>query len=284
MIGFATVTAQQFAVGIRSDHRDGGELPGIKRQQMVFILQQRDSLSGALEGQLPVGVRTHHALRLAGVDIRMLEQAQLEFPIEHGGHELVQVGLFQHLLPDELHQMEIAVRLRKLDIDARPHGQDAGFRLVVGHKMAMGVGAMAQFPDGVVVRHHKAGEAPFLPQDVTQQPLAGVRRHPVNFVITSHHADGARLADGRLERIQERFAQHAQGNVHRPAVLAGFRLAVRGKMLQGGDDMLPVLEGFIPLKSAHRRHPQLGHQIRIFAKGFLHPAPARITRHVHDRR
>ena len=55
-------------------------------------------------------------------------------------------------------------------------------------------------------------------------------------------------------------------------------------MFQRGDDAFFVLERGVALKSAHGGDAQLRDQIRIFAVGFLDPAPARIARHVHDRR
>ncbi len=45
-----------------------------------------------------------------------------------------------------------------------------------------------------------------------------------------------------------------------------------------------VLESSIALKAAHRGDAHPRNQIRIFAVGFLDAAPARIARHIHDRR
>ncbi len=140
--------------------------------------------------------------------------------------------------------------------------------------MAVGVGAVVQFPNGVIIRNDKAFEAPFLAQHVAEQPFARVRRHAVNLVVARHHADRAALLEAVLERMQKSFAQHAFGDVHRRAVLAGFRLAVRGEMFQRGDDALLVLERRVALESAHGGDAELRVEIRDLRRRFPRRGPS----------
>jgi hypothetical protein len=54
---------------------------------------------------------------------------------------------------DQFHQVQVAVRIGQFDIDAGFDRQRAGFLLVLGDKVAVRVGAVAKFPDGVVIRN-----------------------------------------------------------------------------------------------------------------------------------
>ena len=92
------------------------------------------------------------------------------------------------------------------------------------------------------------------------------------------------LADGGLERAEKRLAQHAHRDVDRSAVRPGLRLAVRGEVLQRGGDAPLVGEGRVALEAAHRRHAQPRNQVRILAEGLFDAPPARLARHVDDRR
>ena len=149
--------------------------------------------------------------------------------------------------------------------------------------MSVRVGPVAQLPDGVIIGDHKAGESPFVPQHIAQQPAARVRRHPVNFVITRHDADATRFLQAILERLQKHLSQQAQRHIRRGAIHSRLRLAVRGKMFQRGNDVFFVLEGCIPLKPADRRHAQLCHEKRILAKRLLNPPPAWVAGNIHNR-
>ena len=73
-------------------------------------------------------------------------------------------------------------------------------------------------------------------------------------------------------------------NVDRRAVGAGFGLAVRGEVLQRGNDVLLVFESGISLKTLNRRDSHAGDQVRIFSVGFLDAAPAGFAGDVHHRR
>ena len=83
-----------------------------------------------------------------------------------------------------------------------------------------------------------------------------------------------------LERIEKHFAQKPFGKVGWSNVGATFRLPMRAKMLERGDDM-PVIDiRPTSLKSLNCGNAHTRHEIRIFAVGFLHSAPARIAREI----
>jgi hypothetical protein len=280
----AAVTAEQRAMRVRPDDRDGLQLRRIERGKVVFVLQQRDGLAGGLERQLAMRIAAHDAVGLVRVHVGIVEEAHLEFPVQHRRDEFIKLLLLEHALADEFDEVQVAIRLGQLDVHARLDGQAAGLLLVRGDVVPVCVRAETQFPDRVVIRHDEALEAPFLPQHIAQKPLAGVRRNAVNLVVAGHHADGPGLAEHVAERMQERLAEHALGDVDRRAVLTGLRLAVRGEVLERGHDAALVLERGVALEAAHRCDAQARVQVRILAVSLLDSAPARVARHVHDRR
>ena len=111
-----------------------------------------------------------------------------------------------------------------------------------------------------------------------------MRRHAVDFVIRSHHADRSGFVQDRFEGIKESLAEYAHRHIRGRAVHARFRLPVAGKVLKGCDDALLVAELRITLEASHGSDAEPRNQIRIFAISFLHATPTRIARHIHDRR
>lgn len=71
-------------VGIRSQHGDAANLPGIERKRAVFVFQQYDRFPRDLQGYLVV-LRTVHLTVGSGQIglIRSVEQADEEFHTKH---------------------------------------------------------------------------------------------------------------------------------------------------------------------------------------------------------
>ena len=96
-------------------------------------------------------VATDDALGLGRIDVRIVEQAEFEFPEQHGRDQLVELRFFQDALLHQLDEMQIAIRVGQLDVDARFDGEPAGFLLVLRDEVAVRVGPVAEFPDREVV-------------------------------------------------------------------------------------------------------------------------------------
>ena len=228
--GLAAIAAQQHAVTVRPNDRKGANLLRIQRREAAIVLEQRDGLSRRLQSDGAIRLAAHHPLRLVRIHIRVLEQPHPELPQQHGRDQFVEFGLLQHAFAHQFGEVQVTVRLREFDVDAGLDGERARFLLVGSDKMPVRVGTVTQFPDGVVVGDHEALETPLLPQHVPQQPLAGVRRHTVYFVVACHHADRARLPDALLERLQKGLAQDTQGDVDGGAIHSRLGLAVGGEV------------------------------------------------------
>ncbi len=139
------------------------------------------------------------ALGLGGVDVRIVEQAHLEFPAEHRRDQLVELRFLEHAFAHEFDQVQVAIGLGQFDVDAGLDGERAGLPLVLGDEMAVRFGAVAQLVDRVVVGDDEAFEAPLLAEHVAQQPAVGMRRDAIDLVVGGHHADGAAFVDGLFE-------------------------------------------------------------------------------------
>src|SRR5690625_3102100 len=146
----------------------------------------------------------------------------------------------------------------------------------------MGVRAIVQFPDGVVVGDHKPIKTPLISQNIPQQPPAGVRRNPVDLIVGGHHTDDPRLIDRILEGLQKDLPKYPLRDVCRGTVHAPLRFPMPCKLLQGGTYPFPVSELFTSLKSFHCGSSHLTDKPVIFTNGLLVPPPSRVSRHIHD--
>ena len=231
-----------------------------------------------------MGVAANDLLGDRRVHVGVLEQPQPELPGQHRRHELVDERLFQDTLADEIDEVRVAIGIRQFDVDARLDRELRRLAAVLGQAVAEQFRPLMQLANREIVRHDVSFESPLLAQDVAQQPLVGVGGDAVDLIVGGHHADGAALVQGLLERVEEDLAQNALRHVHRGTVRPGLRLAVGGEVLERGNDVLLVLERRVALESLHGRDPHAGDQIGVLAVGFLDASPPRLARHVHDGR
>ena len=150
--------------------------------------------------------------------------------------------------------------------------------------MAVRVRTIAELPDRVVIRDDEALEPHLLAENVFQQPLVGVRGDAVDFVVGGHDGDGFRFAQRLFEGVEEGLAEDALGDVGRRAVHAGFGLAVANEVLQRGENVFLIAEIAVALEAADGGNAKARDEVRIFAVGFFHAAPARLAGDVDDGR
>ena len=141
-----------------------------------------------------------------------------------------------------------------------------------------------QLLHAAIVADHGALEAPLAPQNIVQQPAIGMRRHAVNLIVGGHHRADIGQAHDFLEGRKEILAQCPHRNARRSDIGAALRLAVTREVLQSGKYLAVRQRQRVALQAAHGGHPELRHQVGIFAEGLLDAAPARIPRHVHHGR
>ena len=55
---------------------------------------------------------------LVGINIRIIKQAHLEFPIQHRRNQFIQLRFLENFFADEFDEVLIAIRLRKFDVHA----------------------------------------------------------------------------------------------------------------------------------------------------------------------
>ena len=282
MAGHAAVAAEQGAVGVGADDGEGFELRGVERGDSSLVLEESNGLERGLQGKLAVGVAADDPGGHGRIDVGIVEEAELEFPEQHRRDEIVELLFLEGALLHEADEVEVAIRIGQLDVDPGLDGKAAGFFFVLRDEVPVGVGAVGQFPDRVIIGDDEALEFPFLAKDFAQEPFAGVRGHAVDLVVRGHYADGAGLRDHVAERVEERLAQHPFGDVDRGAVLAGFGRAVGGEVLEGGDEARLVLESGVALETLHGGDAEAGVEVGILAVSLLDAAPARVAGDIDD--
>ena len=128
-------------------------------------------------------VATHHLVRFFRIDIWIVEQSHLELPEKHGRNQIVELRFLEHALLHKFHQVQIAVRIGQLNVDARFDRQLARFLFVLSDKVAVRVRPVSKLPDRVVIRYDKSLETPLLAQHIAQQPLIRMGRHAIDLVV-----------------------------------------------------------------------------------------------------
>ena len=268
-------------MGIRPDDRDGSNLSGVERQEAAFVFEQDDGFARGLKGESAVRIAAHYARGFVRIHVGIVEQAQAELPFEHRRHQFVELRFAEHAFADQFGEVEVAIGLGQLDVDAGADGERAGLLLVSGDVVPVRVGTIAQLPDGVIVGDDEAAKPPLLAQDVAQQPAAGMRGNTVDLVVRSHDTNGAAPVERFPERKQKRLAQQPLGDIRRSAVDSRLRLSMGGKMFQRGDDARFVAKRGVALEAAHGGDAHARYEVRILAVSFFDAAPARIAGHVH---
>ncbi len=284
MLWDTRVSAEQRAVSVGADDGDGLDFVDVERGDVVVVLQEGDRFLGSGAGELFMRVGADHAIDLSRIHVRIVEEAHLKLPKQHGRDQLVELRFLEHAPLHQLDQVEIAVRVGQLDVHTGVDCKGAGFLLVPRDEVAVRVRPIAQLPDGVVVRDNEALEGHLLAEHIFEQPLVRVRGDAVDFVIRGHDGDGLGFPQSLFERVEEGFAQHAFGDVGRSAVHTGFRLAMADEMLQRSEDVFLVAEIAIALEAAYGRDAEARDEIRVFAVSLFDAAPARLSRHIDDRR
>ena len=104
-----------------------------------------------------VRVAAHHALGLVGIDVGIVEQAQLEFPEEHRRDQFVELPLLQHALAHQFDQVQVAIGLGQFDVDPRLDGQRARLLLVLAPRNGRA------FPAGSSVRRWRSSRRRQIP-------------------------------------------------------------------------------------------------------------------------
>ncbi len=255
---------------IGADHGDRLHGSG-DRQQVRVVLEQDDRCPGGLTRQRAmVGVTIDHCGRL-DIDVRLLEQAELELHAEHPRDRRV-----DRRDRDEAALERVEVRpllaVRRLKDDVQP-----GFEGVRGRRARVGLGHVQnrRAAGGRGVRDHEPLEPPVALQDVRQEPPILCCRRSVDGVVGGHDRACAGL-QGRHERWEVPFGQRTFTVIDRIAVAAALA-DVGHEMFRRRDDARPLEGGDVG--AAHR-----GGKHGILSIRFLDASPSHVVRDVDDRR
>ncbi len=138
--------------------------------------------------------------------------------------------------------------------------------------------AIGDILDGIAVGNNVALKAPGSAQMIFQQQIVGAGWLAIDAVIRAHDRSGLRFDDRRPEGRQIGIFQ-VMGRYEYVGDVAGrFRPRVNGKVLRSRNDVRQV--GVVALHARDEGNTHPGCQVRIFAVGFLAPAPSRVAEDV----
>ncbi len=162
--------------------------------------------------------------RLPDAQERVAKEAEVVFGTQHFPHCVVDVALADPARSHEAGQLPGIQFVGHAHVHAGQDGELCSFGIVARHAVD------PQFGDGTVITDRHALEAPFLAQQILQQPLVGRGRHAVDGIERDHHATGTRI-DRRAVR-REVVVEHAHGaHVDHVVVASAFDCPVEREVL-----------------------------------------------------
>ena len=268
----AVIVAPQHhtAVGIGSDHGQGGQLFGIQRQDAV-VLQQHHGLVCSLDSYL---------MMLRGVIFGIGNLIVFAIVIEHtqtepGCHDaLAGTGdsLFRDLALFQRFQ-HVEEHVAAVQVTAVVQGQCGGLGDGFGDFMEH-----MEVHDSAAVGNHMALKSPLVPQGFLEHGGAAAGRLAVNAVIGAHNALYIALFDTSFKSRAIGFCQIFFAHHGVELMTDVFRTAVGYKML-GTGSTFQVFS--VTLNSADKSYTQTGRQAGVLTISFVTAAPAGITENIH---
>ena len=262
-------------IGKRSDDRNGSDA-SVQRQRRIAVLHQHAGSRRRLPRKraAPKTDFMRRMRRLAGA-IGLIEQAELEFQLQHAPHAAVDV-LHRH--ETSLQRAPQAFQIREahhVDIDAGVQRERRCFDQIGRHSMR------DEFGDPGVIAHHDPVETPFAPHDSIDEIAVRMHRHAGDIGKGRHDGERASV-HRRLERGQIDFAQRALRHVHLRVFTPGVDEPVGGEMFRSRGDIAAMRSAAI-LVGAHLRVRVARANMRVFAGRLGDAAPARIACDVEHR-
>ena len=280
MAGLAVVIAQQHRhlIGQRADHHD--LLHRFLQRQQAVILQEDDAFARRLQGQRPVRGRIHGAVGNGriGRSLRRIEHAHADT----GGEQPVQRLVHHRLRHKPLrHRVGIGpgagfgafAEIGAVGVHAVAEGNRRCFRQALGEFVPF-----MNIADGAAVGGDITLELPGAAQQVVQQEVIGAGRLTVHAVVGAHQRTRLAIQDRGAEGrgIGVHLVVPADRHIH--GMACRLRARMHGEVLGRGDGAR--MRRIIALQAGDEGDTHLRGQERVFAIGFLPPAPARIAEDV----
>ena len=258
----------------RPDDRDAPRLRA--ERQHPGVGEQAASARRHRPRQCPLLGGVVHLRRAGRVDVRPLEEAEVELLAEHATHRAVDEHFGHRPRRHQCGKLPIAVERRQLDVET---GRESlAGRVAPARRRPV---RLLEQRDREVVRHDDAIEGELVAQQAGQDLGRAGAGQPVDRAVGVHDARETGIADRGRERLGEHLAQLARAELHGRVVHPAFGQAVGEEVLARADDAAGERVG---LEAAHVRRPEDAREVRILAVGLLDAAPARIARHVEHRR
>ena len=90
---------------------------------------------------------TDNLFRFVRINIGIVEQSHLEFPIQHRRDQFVQLRFLENFFADEFDEVQITIRFGELDVHAGLDRQCARFVFVLRDEMAVRVRVDGSIPE-----------------------------------------------------------------------------------------------------------------------------------------
>ena len=143
---------------IGPDHRQGFDLCGIKRQNILFVLQQYHGFVRCFQRKRLVLFRIVDVIHFREVDVWIVEESRDELHAENILGSPIDIFFGNISLLHLINQRYKASSIAQIEIDSSHHGKHAGLRRIGGCVMVSNGEVHS-----AAVAHDVSVEAPFVP-------------------------------------------------------------------------------------------------------------------------
>ena len=157
---------------------------------------------------------------------RPFKQSQLELHPQNTDDRRIHQGFRHFSFPDQIFQMSIGITSRCFQINSS--GQGLNSRL---GRISRRVMEIIQHAHGSIIRKDITAKSPFLPQHVRQQPMTGMNRNSIHFMISGHQTIYIGFLDRSLKRHKMQFTQSPFPHQRGSQIDSCLRYRVSDKML-----------------------------------------------------
>ena len=248
--------------GVGANDRDGANA-GLEGEEAGVVLEQDHGFPGGIEGERVVGGRTDNIERDAGVGDPGwgIEEAQTVAGEEEAFEGDVDLGLADK--PFVYGAGKRTVGVAAVGIGS---GADACDRGGFGVRREAVTIFLEEVVDGAAIGGDEAAEVPITAEDGLEQLFVRAGGRSIDGVVGAHDRVGFRFGDGGAEGGEVGIPEVVRCGVYVGGVAGGFRAAVDGVVLGGGDD--PKVGGIVALETFDEGHAEAAGEERDLRRRF----------------
>jgi len=242
----------------------------VERQEIVFVAEEDGGALGGVKGFGAVSWVVEDFLRVGDVDVRALEEAELDLGFEDGFYGGVDLGEGDLALLKGLGKGGVVgLADGHLHVEAGVEGAECGVCGVFGEAVVL------EALDGVGVGDGEALELPIFAEDIGEEPVVAGGGDVIEVHVGAHDGAGTGF-DASVEGREVDVVELCVGDVGGVVVTPALRCSITRKVFEAGEHVVRGADSWT-LEAADLGAGDGGAEVGIFSGAFHDAAPARIA-------